>query len=82
MLISIRFYVDIHTLVLQQSRTPGNAVHKGYLQFSGDGGRNWKKRWFVLNDNNSLYLFKAPQVSSVVDGDTVMFAEMVVLYCK
>ncbi|KAI0211329.1 FYVE, RhoGEF and PH domain-containing protein 1 [Lamellibrachia satsuma] len=53
--------VGVMAVGRQQSRTPGNAVHKGYLQFSGDGGRNWKKRWFVLNDNNSLYLFKAPQ---------------------
>lgn len=37
-----------------------NAEKKGYLTKQGGRVKTWKKRWFVLTNNNSLYYFRSP----------------------
>ncbi|KAK2148563.1 hypothetical protein LSH36_491g02035 [Paralvinella palmiformis] len=39
----------------------GECLEKGYLQLSGDGGKTWKRRWFSLHDNLTLYSFRNVQ---------------------
>ena len=38
----------------------------GFLQMSNDGGRTWRKRFFVVHENGFLYSFKANQVILLV----------------